>query len=64
MALDQEALSEHIRHTDSLDNIDEFMAGFFRKNFDMEPVISSMAPKRCNITMTRPTTTPGVSTAS
>lgn len=61
MALDQEALDEHIRHTGTIDNMDEFMGGFFRKNFDLDPVISSVAPERCEITMTRPTTTPGVS---
>lgn len=61
MALDQEAIDEHVRITGDDFNVDDFMGAFFRRNGDREPVISDMAPMRCDISMTRPTTTPGVS---
>lgn len=64
MAIDQEAMDEHVRNTDELSNVDNFMGGFFRNDSDMGPIIRDVAIRRCNISMTRPTTTRGVSHSS
>lgn len=64
MAIDQEAMDEHVRNTDELSNVDNFMGGFFRNDSDMGPIIRDVAIRRCNVTMTRPTTTRGVSHSS
>ncbi len=56
MAIDQDAMDEHVRNTGELQSIDEFGAGFYHDDGEREPLISNMAPRRCNITITRPTT--------
>lgn len=61
LAMDQEALDEHVRGTGEFDNMDNFGGGFFRQNGDNEPMISAEATRRCNMSMTRPVTLPGVS---
>lgn len=61
MAMDQEALDEHVRGTDGgFDNVDKLMGGFNRPSGDREPIVREEAHNRCNITMTRPVTRPGV----
>ncbi len=62
MAIDQQAMDEHVRTTDDLDHVDDFMGRMFRNDSrGKEPVISPNVSKRCEISMTRPTTIPGVS---
>ena len=62
MAIDQQAMDEHVRATDDLDNVDDFMGRLFRGGSQgREPLIHSNTSKRCDISMTRPTTIPGVS---
>ena len=62
LAMDQQALDEHVRATDDLDNVDDFMGRMFRNGSQgRDPLISHNASSRCNISMTRPTTIPGVS---
>lgn len=68
MAIDQEAMDEHVRVTGRLDNVDEFMGEYFRElpgmdrnEMERQPRINETVTRRCNISMTRPTTVPGVS---
>ncbi len=68
MALDQEALDEHVRVTGGeLDNVDDFMGsmlrdrGMDRQGMERGPMINKTVTDICNVTMTRPSTTPDVS---
>lgn len=61
MALDQEALQEHIRVTGNLGSADDFMAGLFRGDREREPTIPPDATMRCRVEMTLPTNTRDVS---
>ena len=62
MAIDQQAMDEHVRATDDLDNVDDFMGRLFRNGSQgRDPLIHNNATRRCEISMTRPTTIPGVS---
>lgn len=54
-------MDEYVRTTDRLARVDDFMGQMFRGDGEREPLISDMAPRRCEISMTRPTKTPGVS---
>lgn len=60
MAMDQEALDQHTRTTRDLREVDEYMGRFFQPG-DRDAAVSNMAPRRCNISMTLPTRTAGVS---
>ena len=61
MALDQRAVNEQVDFTDSLKHLDSFLAGFFRDGGgDAGPVISTAVTERCEISITRPKTIPGV----
>ena len=60
MAIDQDAMDDHVRETGELRDVDKFMGSMF-KNRDNNPIIPENATKRCNISMTRPTTIRGVS---
>ena len=62
MAIDQEAMEEHVLTTGELDNVDDFMGEFFREGRrDRQPAINTTVTSRCDLTVTRPTMTPGVS---
>ena len=61
MALDQRAVNEQVAFTDSLQHLDSFLAGFFRDgDSDAGPVITTTATERCEISISRPKTIPGV----
>ena len=61
MALDQRAVNEQVAITNSLQHLDSFLAGFFRDGGgDVGPVITTAATERCEISMSRPKTIPGV----
>lgn len=62
MAIDQTLVEEHIRGTDQVRDIDSFMSRLMRGSPNrMPPVIPQNSTRRCKVSMTRPTNTPGVS---
>ena len=62
MAIDQKAMDEHVRGTDNFRDLDDFSTSLFRSGDErVRPMIPENATKRCDISMTRPISTPGVS---
>jgi hypothetical protein len=61
MAMDQDALDEHVRTTDQLAETDEFMGNMFRGDGDRDPIINGSVPRRCEVIMTRIHNARGVS---
>ena len=61
MAMDQGALTEQIRGTGRPANVDDLAGSFNRPNGDRPALVPDGARMRCNVSMSRPVTTPGVS---
>lgn len=62
-AMDQQGLDQHTSTTRDLREVDEYMGRYFRPG-NGDAAISDMAARRCNISMTLPATTAGVSSSS
>lgn len=61
MALDQRAVDEQVAIVGNLRYLDSFLSGFFRDGGGaLGPVISSETVHRCEVSIVRPTTLPGV----
>ena len=60
MAMDQEGMDELVRNTRDIGNVDDFMGRMLRDDGDRQPPIRSNVTRRCDLTVTRPGTKPGV----
>jgi hypothetical protein len=62
IALDQRAVDEQVAITNSYRYLDSFLAGFFRgSGEDAAPIITN-EKERCEVSIARPKTIPGVCT--
>jgi hypothetical protein len=64
IALDQRAVDEQVAIANSHLHLDSFLAGFFRDGGVDAPPIISNEEEKCEISVVRPKTIPGVRAAS